>query len=300
MGCRFGFSAIHQNPDRAWSAIRAGVKEIRRIESLISSWKEASETSEINRCAGIRPVKVSRELFELIRRSIHISAITGGAFDITGNISRYYWKCNGQDILPPERHTIEMLRQLIDYRLIELDEQSSTVFLQRKGMSIGFGGIGKGYAAHKAKIAMEEYALSGGMVNASGDIVCWGNPPKNETWSVSIIDPKNHDCIAANISLSYGSVVTSGDYESFQTHEGKKYSHIIDPRTGMPSDGLSSVTVVGLNPEFGDALATALSVLGWERGIRLVNRIRGVECILIDQSNTIHYSDNLKHIYAKK
>ena len=178
MGCRFVLSAIHADPQKAWDAIWLGVKEILRIESIISSWKEDSETAKINAAAGLRPVKVSTELFALIARSLKISEITAGAFDISGTLSRYYWNFNGKENEMLATEKIHELRDLINYKLIELDTNNKTVFLKKKGMKIGFGGIGKGYAAFKAHEVMKDFGIQNGLINAAGDLMCWGKPPE--------------------------------------------------------------------------------------------------------------------------
>lgn len=296
MGCGFVLTAVAAQPQKAWDGIRAGVQEIIRIETLISSWKADSQTTQINRNAGIQPVKVSQELFELIARSIRVSEITGGAFDISGTLARDYWTFDGQaaHALPQEK--IEELRDLINYRLIELDKSKSTVFLKKAGMKIGFGGIGKGYAAYKAYQVMQQMGIEDGLINASGDLMCWGQAPQTEQWPINIPDPNNRSKNLLQFSIPNGSVVTSGSFENYTLINGKQYSHIVDPRTGWPVVGTKNVSVVCPNPELGDALATAISVVGATEGIRLVDRLKGVECIVIDYEHNIHYSSHLNSI----
>ena len=293
MGCHFVITAIDADPQKAWDAIRAGVREMQRIEMLISSWKESSETSKVNRNAGIQPVKVCKELWDLIFRSQRVSKLTSGAFDLSGTLSRYYWNFNRKENLMLPMSQIEELRALIDYRNIELNSDDATVFLLKKGMKIGFGGIGKGYAAHQAKIVMEAMGIRGGLINASGDLMCWGLPPGKDEWSINIPDPEDSNQSILDVSMPYGSLVTSGNYENYSLINGKRYSHIVDPRTGMPVIGISSVSVICPNPELGDALATAISVMGPEEGIALINRINGIECLVIDEKNQRHFSYNL-------
>ena len=294
MGCHFVITAVDESPDRAWTAIRAAENEIIRIEELISSWKDSSETSEINRMAGVRPVKVSKELFSLIERSLKVSHLTSGAFDISGTLSRYYWNFNnGKGSFLPEAEIIE-LRDLMDYRLIQLDRTTTSVFLRKEGMKIGFGGIGKGYAAYQAHKVMQDLGIRSGLINASGDLMCWGSPPNDNAWPISIPDPEQYDRSLLQLSIPYGSVVSSGSQFNYTMIEGKRYSHIIDPRTGLPIEGLKSVSVVCPNPEFGDAFATAISVLGSDEGLSLINRINGVECVIVDRDGQTLFSDQLK------
>lgn len=294
MGCGFVLTAVDDKPQRAWDAIRLGVKEIERIEALISSWQDSSQTTRINEQAGIAPVQVSVELFDLIARSLKVSKITQGAFDISGTLSRYYWKFDQKEhpALPTEK--IAELQSLINYELIELDRSRSTVFLKKQGMKIGFGAIGKGYAAYKAYQVMEQHGVKSGLINASGDLMCWGAPPDADQWEINIPHPDDRSLSLAQFKIPFGAVVTSGNYENFTLIDGRKLSHIIDPRTGMPVQAIKHVSVVSPNPEFADALATALSVMGVKAGLKLVNQLYGVECILIDEHDQIHYSNHLK------
>lgn len=293
MGCGFVLSAVEVDPQKAWDALRAGVAEIQRIEDLISSWRDDSQTAEINFYAGEKPIAVDPELFHLIERSKIVSDITAGAFDISGTLARYYWNFNKQANAFLSATKIEELRALMDYRLIELDNHKHTVFLKAKGMKIGFGGIGKGYAAFRAHVVMQELGIESGLINASGDLMCWGNALANDTWSIQIPDPANRKQSLCQLNIPYGSVVTSGNYESYTIIDGKRYSHIVDPRTGKPVEAIKNVSVICPNPEFADAMATAISVLGKEQGLNLINRLNGIECIIIDQDDQVYYSNQL-------
>ncbi len=297
MGCHFVITSVHQNPNIAWGGIRAAVTEISRIESLISSWSEDSETHEININAGIRPVRVNAELFNLIERSIKVSKLTSGAFDISGTLSRDYWAFDGSHHKMLAQEKIIQLRQLIDFRKIVLDLDHQTIFLKDKGMKIGFGGIAKGYAAYRAQEVMKTIGVDSGLINASGDLVFWGNPPGKQRWEINIPDPRNRESSILNIGLPFGSVVTSGSYENFTIIDGKRYSHIVDPRTALPVTNLKSVSVISPNPELADALATAVSVMGAKDGFALINKLKGIECIAIDEEDKLHFSHNLQTEY---
>ncbi|MEO1257783.1 MAG: FAD:protein FMN transferase [Bacteroidota bacterium] len=291
MGCRFVLTTIHENPQIAWDGIRAGVAEIKRIENLISSWKDNSSTGRVNAMSGIAPVRVEKELFDLIRRCQKLSKITKGAFDISGTLSRYYWTFNDQASKMPTPEKLAELKRLVNYHHIILNEEQQTVFLKEKGMKIGFGAIGKGYAAVRAKLVMRQLGIESGLVNAAGDLLCWGRPLANKPWTVKISDPEAPEKPLAEFSIPHGSVVTSGGYEKYAFIDGKKYSHIIDPRTGWPVEGLKSVSIICPNPELGDALATAVTVLGQDAGLALINRLKGVECLLVNNENELIYSD---------
>lgn len=299
MGCGFVITAIHRDPQIAWDAIRAAESEMRRIESLISSWQSTSQTHQVNMASGKHPVVVNEELFGLIERSLKVSELTCGAFDISGTLSRYYWKFDKQEHSFLSEEKVLELRSLIDYRKIHLNAKEQSIFLEKAGMKIGFGGIGKGYAAQMAKQVMMDMGIEDGLVNASGDLLCWGSPPGNQGWNITIPDPRNRKLELLSIGFHEGSVVTSGSYENYTLIDGKRYSHIINPRTGMPVTHTKNVTVVCPNAEFGDALATALSVLPIAEGIQLTNKLNGVESIVIDAYDDAHFSNSLnKKAYA--
>lgn len=158
---------------------------------------------------------------------------------------------------------------------------------------IGFGGIGKGYAAHMAKKVMQENGIVSGLINASGDLVCWGPPMSSDMWKIYIPNPENSANPILDIKINHGSVVTSGNYENYILVNGKKHSHIIDPRTGLPVSHIKSVTVVSPNPEFADAMATALSVMEVNEGLNLINQLNGIECVIIDEFDQKHYSKEM-------
>ena len=298
MGCHFVLTAIHNDPQIAWDALRAGEDEIKRIERLISSWSEESETSLVNNNAGLRPVKVSAELFNLVERCIRVSDLTQGAFDITGTLARYYWNFNRQEQSWLEESKILELKGLCDYKLIHMDKDNHTIFLEKKGMKIGFGAIGKGYAAQCAKLAMQTKGIERGLVNASGDLICWGDALNTSHWKINIPNPEKRQESLLAFNLLEGSVVTSGNFENYFLRNNIRYSHIIDPRTGVPVVALKNVSIVCPNAELGDALATAVSVLGLKDGLGLVDTLNGVECMIIDKDNNLHFSNHIKKLIA--
>ena len=300
MGCHFVLTAVHQESQMAWDAIRAGIEEISRIERLISSWDENSEASEINRCAGLHPVKVDKELFALILRSIKISELTAGAFDITGTLSRRYWPTDQREYTYLSKSKIDELKSLIDYRKIELDVEESTVFLRHEGMMIGFGGIGKGYAALRASQVMKEVGVSSGLINASGDLMAWGSPPNQDMWKVNIPDPEEFGKYLYTIEIPQGSVVSSGCQFNYCTIDQKRYSHIVDPRTGIPVTSMKNVSVVSPNPEFADAMATAISVMDIDDGLALTERMNGVDCIITEEGGAIHSTGTFKSYFKNR
>ncbi|HPG08638.1 MAG TPA: FAD:protein FMN transferase [Saprospiraceae bacterium] len=293
MGSRFDITVVAMDSIKADQYIDLAVQEISRIEKLISSWDPASETSRINRNAGIEPVRVDKELFDLIKRSLAISRLTDGAFDITYASMDKIWKFDGS---MTEMPTVEAIRNSVSrvgFGKIVLDESNFTVFLPEAGMKIGFGAIGKGYAADKAKKMLMDYGVQAGIINASGDMNTWGKQPNDEDWKVAITNPMDKGKAFGLVPVRQGAVVTSGDYEKYVEFNGIRYTHIIDPKTGYPAHGVISSTVFAPSAELADALATSLFVMGVDVGIARINQLPNVECILIDEDGNIHTSDNI-------
>ena len=294
MGSSFEITVVAEDEDFAKESLAIAKKEIIRIEDLISSWDQKSETSRINRNAGIAAVEVSKELFDLIFRAQQISKLSSGAFDLTFAAIDKLWNFDGKESEMPNPDTLKASVFNIGYQLIELDEESLTVFLPKKGMKIGFGAIGKGYAADRAKQLLVERGVLGGIINASGDMNTWGTKPDGSSWTIGIVNPMNNKKVFSWFSLEHNAVVTSGDYEKFTQINGRRYSHIIDPRTGIPSQGIVSCTVFAGKAELADAIATAIFVMGVESGLFLLDQLPNIEAILIDDSGIIHRSKNIE------
>lgn len=294
MGSRFDITVVAQDSITANVHIDTAIAEITRIEKLISSWDENSQTSKINRNAGIEPVKVDPELFNLIARAIEISKLTDGAFDISYASMDKIWKFDGSMSKMPSEKDIKSSVAKIGYKNIVLDKQNNTVFLKLKGMKIGFGAIGKGYAADKAKDLLISKGVQSGIINASGDMNTRGKQPNGSDWKIAITNPMDKNKVFALLPITNGAVVTSGDYEKYVNFNGKRYSHIIDPRTGYPSTGIISVTVFAPKAELADALATSIFVMGKEAGLDRINQMPKIECIIIDEAGNIWKSKNIE------
>ena len=295
MGTAFKISVVLGADDwpKADTLITNAIGEIQRIESLISSWDKNSQTSLINRNAGVKPVMVDWELFALIERSIKVSDLTQGAFDITFAGMGKLWDFNTHSPIWPDSAAVKNARQNVNYQNILLNKKDTTVYL-KTGMRIGFGGIGKGYAAYKAAKLLQGLGVENGVINAAGDLLSWGTSATAKDWKVGILNPDNKNKILATLNASNTSVVTSGDYEKYILHNGKRYAHIINPKTGYPTTGIKSATVVCVNPELADALATSIFVLGVEAGIELIDQLNGIECLIIDDQNKLHHSKGLE------
>lgn len=293
MGSAFVFSAAHESDSLAWQAIEAGITEVQRIESLISSWNPQSQTSEINHKAGIQPVSVDWEVFSLIRRALKVASLTDGAFDPSFAAIDRVWHFDGSMTELPSEADIARSVEKIDHQKVILNTADTTVYLAERGMKLGFGAIGKGYAANRAKAVMQQEGIAHGLVNAGGDLICWGKKDANKDWRIGIADPNERQNILAWLSINDLAVVTSGDYERYAMIEGIRYAHIIDPRTGYPAMGLRSVSIICPDAELADALATAVFVLGEEKGLTLVEQLRGIEAIAISETGKILHTSNL-------
>lgn len=295
MGNNFTITVVAGNEKIGNENINLAIEEIRRIEKLLTTYKEDSQTNLINENAGIKPVSVDPEVFNIIERSMGISKITQGAFDISyGSIDKSLWNFDKAMTKLPDAETAKKMVHLIDYKNIILDKENSTVFLKEKGMRIGFGGIGKGYAAEMAKQLLLKNNVQSGIINASGDLSAWGLQPNGSKWTIGVVDPDAPNAAFSYMEISNKAVATSGNYEKFVTINGKKYSHTIDPKTGLPITGIKSVTIIASNAEFADAMATPIAVMGIKAGLFLIDQIPDLYCIIIDDNNQIYTSKNIR------
>ena len=299
MGSRFDITMVASDSITANRYIDDAVAEIKRIETLISSWNPDSQTSLINKNAGIKPVVVDQELIDLILRAIQISKITNGAFDISYASVDKVWRYDGTMTHKPTAEEISNSIAKIGYQNILVDKDAKTVYLKLEGMKIGFGAIGKGYAADKTRKLLIGKGVKAGIINASGDLTTWGKQPDGKDWMVGITNPLNKDHVFSWFPIIDAAVATSGNYEKFVEFDGVKYSHIIDPRTGYPSTGLTSVTIFAKSAELCDALATSVFITGVEVGLDMINQLKGVECIIVDAQNKIHFSENISFNQTK-
>ncbi len=294
MGNRFEITVVSENKDEAFSRIDDAVAEISRIEKLLTTFSENSQTNLINRNAGISPVKVDKEVFDIIARSKRISDVTQGAFDITyGSVDKKLWNFDKTMTSLPDVETAKRSVHLINYRNVILDEKKCTVFLKEKGMRIGFGGIGKGYAAERAKIILQQKGIESGIVNAAGDLTAWGYQPNGKEWTIGIADPNSAHHPFSYLNITNMAIATSGNYEKYITIKGKRYSHTIDPKTGLPVSGIKSVTIISPNAEIADAMATPVMIMGIKVGLDMVNQVRGLACIIVDDNDKIYTSKNI-------
>ncbi len=292
MGSHFDISIIDKDSASAEANIDAVIEEVSRIEDLISDWRPYTQVSQVNKNAGIAPVKVDKEVFELTQRAIRLSELTNGAFDISFAAMDQIWKFDGSMQKMPSPEAIKKSVEKVGYKNIILDPKNSTIFLKLKGMKIGFGALGEGYAADRCKAMMMAKGVKAGIVNGSGDMNTWGSQLDGSPWNIGITNPKQTDELLAVVPLAHGAVVTSGSYEKFVVFNGKRYAHIINPKTGYPATGLCSVTIFGPSAEMANGLSTSIMVLGKKAGLALLKHYPELSCILISDEGKTFTSPN--------
>ena len=294
MGCHYDITVIAANEAEGNRFIDIAANEVTRIEKLISEWDSTTQISHVNFYAGIRPVKVNKEVFDLIVRSNKISQLTDGAFDISWAGMNQIWKFDGSMKQLPTEEEVAKAVSTVGYKNIILNSKDTTVFLKLKGMRLGFGGIGKGYGADKGAELLKSMGVTGGIMNASGDITAWGNQPDGKPWMIGITNPFNKEKIFSWFPYFGKSIGTSGNYENFVMFNGKRYTHIIDPRTGWPVQGIASVTIFGPNAELSTALTKAIFVMGKDVGINLLKQIKDIEFVVVDDQGKMYESEHVK------
>jgi thiamine biosynthesis lipoprotein len=287
MGSQFQITVVASDSSTAQKNIDLAIEEIERIENLISEWRPHTQVSEINRNAGIKPIKVDKELFDLTKRALEYSKMSNGAFDISTAAMDRVWKFDGSMTEKPSKESIKKSIENVGYHSIILDSAQSTIYLAKEGMKIGFGSIGKGYAADKGRELLQSYEVLGGIVNASGDIATWGTQPNGKSWRIGINNPFKRHGIAKVLKLKESALATSGSYEKYSEIDGVRYAHIINPKTGYPSTGLTSVTIYGPSAEFANALSTSIMVLGEKDGKKLAQKYPKYKFLFITDKGKI-------------
>lgn len=299
LGSPFEITVVAKDSIEGNQFAEMAVNEVKRIENLISDWIPTTQISQVNQNAGVKPIKVDDEVYELVERALKVSKLTNGAFDISYASMDKIWKFDGSMKAMPTDEAIKKSVAKVGFQNIVLDENEKTIFLKKDGMKLGLGGIGQGYIADKIKALLLSKGCSSGLVNVSGDINTWGKQLDGKPWTVGIVNPMNKNKVFATFPLEDSAVETSGSYEKFVTFNNIRYSHIIDPRTGYPAQGVVSVSVFAKQTEIADALATGIFVLGVDVGLDLVNQLKGIECIIVDDKGKIHSSKGINSIKYK-
>jgi thiamine biosynthesis lipoprotein len=281
--------------ETALSAVDSVFTELERIESLMSEWQPDTPVSQVNSNAGLRPVEVPEELVRILERGIEYGRLSQGSFDITWRGMGALWKFGEDFRVPGEKEVADAVKR-VDFRKIMLD--GNIVFLPEPGMAIGLGGIAKGYAIDRAGMKIRQAGIKNFLVDGGGDILASGSI-NGRSWLVGIRDPRGERSDLLNrLSVSGGAIVTSGDYERFRIVDGRRYHHIIDPRTGYPADKCRSVTVFSPQAEQADVLATAVFVLGPEEGMKLIQKVGDSETLIVDSSGEIFMSEGFSSLIA--
>lgn len=293
MGGNFEITLVASDSLQAERHIDTVIAEISRIEYLISDWKPETQVSKVNLNAGIRPVKVDREVLELTERALKISELTQGAFDISFAAMEKIWKFDGSMTTMPTPQAVQKARQKVGYKNIIINKDSSTIFLKLPGMKIGFGALGEGYAADKCRKMMITKGVTAGLINATGDIQAWGTLRDGKPWRIGINDPFKGDELVGAIAIN-GAVTTSGSYEKYAVINGIRYTHIINPATGYPATGLTSVTITGPDAEMANAFSTSIMVLGAEAGLKLLKQYSGYQAFMITDAGKYITSPGFK------
>jgi thiamine biosynthesis lipoprotein len=292
MGTVIEITLVGDHEEGAKNAALQAFQEIKRIEQLMSPWIDSSDVTRINQSAGKEWVKVSPEMLRVIKKAQEISELSGGGFDITVGPLTQLWRMARERGIPPPAEELKQKLGLVNFRNVMIDQEEK-VFLKKRGMSIDLGGIAKGYAVDRAFEVLRTLGYKNLIVNAGGDLRVGGSK-LDQPWSIGIQDPRSSEKIMATVTISDSAIATSGDYEKFFIYQGKRYHHIFNPKDGLPSDGCQSVTIICKEGMVADALATAVFVLGPEKGYVLCQKLKGVDCLIVDKEGKIILAPGLK------
>ena len=293
MGTLVSITVVARNEAVAHAAATAVFAEIRRLEELLSTWISSSELSRVNASAGIKPIHVSTDTLAVVHRAMQAAEMTDGGFNIAIGPAVEAWSViDGQRI--PAESELDALRPLVDLQAVHVDVREQTIYLDKAGMRIDVGGIGKGYAADQAVEALRRAGAIAGVVALSGDIKTFGRMPGGKKFPVGIQHPRKDGSVLAWIDLEDEAISTAGDYERFFERDGVRYHHILDPRTLQPARSCQSVTVVAREGIWADGLDTGIFVMGVELGMQLVEALPDVEAIIVDAEGHVHVSSGLR------
>jgi thiamine biosynthesis lipoprotein len=287
MGNQFEISIVANDVMWAEERIANAINEINRVEKLLSAFTDNSNVTEINRNAGIQPVKVNPEIFWLIDRAIKISELTYGAFDIT-----YF--SGDKEVAAANNKSTKTLTTFGNYQSVVLDDKAMTVFLKEEGMRISFAANSKGYAADRAKYILQTQGVSSGVINAGGDLLTWGLQPDNQPWTVAAADPELQNVAYANLNISDMCIATSINSNENTAVANKQIIKKINPKKGFPVSGIVSMSVVSPSAELSGAMANPMIAIGINAGLYLVNKLNQIGCVVIDDHERVYTSKGIK------
>jgi thiamine biosynthesis lipoprotein len=295
MGSELALSAWSGDEAAVTAAFDAVFHEFDRLDSLMSVWRSGSDVVRLNQAAGEHPVPVSPETIEVFDAARTISEWTGGKFDVTFGALSDLWRFDqDQDNRIPDPREVRLRLPLIDYRALVVDPTRGTAYLQKRGMRVHLGGIGKGYAVERAAKIFRDHGVENFLIQAGGDLYV-GGLEDGRPWRIGINDPRGRggDSFAA-LDLSNATFSTSGDYERFFVKDGVRYHHLLDPATGEPARGCRSVTIVAPSPTLADGLSTGVFIMGPVKGMALIEKLPGVEGVIVTAKNEVLVSSGLK------
>ena len=294
MGTDVTITVVSRSAEEGDAAIEAGMAELRRLDAMMSLYKDTSEITRVNLAAGKSAVKVSPEMIELVERAASISQLSSGVFDVTVGPLVVLWQMRLKEGTVPTDEEIALVRPLVNFRNIVVDKKASTLFLRKTGMIMDFGGM-KGYMADRTAEVIKKHGIKDAVIAVAGDIWVLGHRDDGKAWRIGVQHPREHDKTLAVLDLSDQYVTTSGDYERFVIKEKKRYHHIIDPRTGKPSHGVISATIIGTKGAVIDPLAKVPFILGPDAGLKIVKKL-GAEAIVVDDQGRVFMTDGIKNL----
>ena len=293
MGTEVTVTVVAKSSAEADSALEAAMTEIRRFDQMMSLYKDSSEITKVNLAAGKQPVPVSPEMIEVVENGARVSRLTNGAFDVTIGPLVVLWQMRLKEGRTPTDKEILNVLPRVNYRTIVIDKKASTLFLTKPNMIMDFGGIAKGYAADKAAELLRKRGIENAVVAIAGDIRVLGRRQDGSPWRIGVQHPREKEKLLTVLDLSDKYISTSGDYERFKIIGKKRYHHILDPRTGKPSKGMASVTLICDRGSIGDPLTTALFIVGADKGMKIVKAL-GYEAIFEDDRGTVVMTEGVK------
>lgn len=274
-------------------------EEVKKIEHLVSINMEGTELDEVNNSAGIKPVKVSDDTYNIIKKGLEYSSLTNGSFDITIGPLVKLWSIGLPEAKVPTIEEIKEKLQYINYKDVEINDSEKTVFLKNPGMIIDLGGIAKGYTADVIAQTLKDEGVEKAIIDLGGNIYALGEKAENTLWRIGIQNPdQTRGEIVGSINVKDKSIVTSGIYERFIEQDGVKYHHILSPKSGYPYDNeIAGVTIISNKSIDGDALSTSVFSMGITKGLEFINSLPDTEAIFITKDHKIYLTEGSQEIF---
>ncbi len=294
MGTDVTITVVAKSEAEGAAAIDAAMAEVRRFDRMMSLYKDDSEITRVNLAAGKHPVKVSPEMIEAVEAAARVSDLTHGIFDVTIGPLVVLWQMRLKEGKTPTDEEIARIKPLVNYKNIVIDKRKSTLFLKKQNMIMDFGGM-KGFIADRVKDLIKKRGIDNAIIALAGDIWVLGRREDGKPWRIGVQHPREPEKTLTVLDLSDKYISTSGDYERYKIVEKKRYHHIIDPRTGKPSTGVISATLIGEQGALIDPLSKAPFILGPEEGLRIVKKA-GAEAIIVDEQGKVYMTDGVKNL----